>query len=83
MKNSSHDFVCNYVKNLPRVTVRSPPAAAIAFNNSEASTLNKNTTGIVTSSTSFPSPDIANIGEVAALEPSTLSKTIPAMAPAC
>lgn len=55
----------------------------IAFNNSEASILNKNTTGIATSSTSFPSPDIANIGEVAALEPSILSNTIPATAPAC
>jgi hypothetical protein len=38
---------------------------------------------MVTSSTSFPSPDIANMGEVAALEPGILSNIIPASAPAC
>jgi len=68
---------------LPSVTVRSPFAALMAFINSAASVKKRNTTGMVTSSISFPSPDIANMGEVAALEPGTLSNIIPASAPAC
>lgn len=67
---------------LPSVTVRSSFASLIAVLNSAASVEKRNTTGIVTSSISFPSPDIANMGDVAALESAILSNTIPASAPA-
>ncbi|MPC13215.1 hypothetical protein E2C01_005938 [Portunus trituberculatus] len=50
-----------------------------AFNKSSASAEKRNTSGMLTSS--VPSPDIANIGELLAEVPGVLSSTMPPTAP--